>query len=322
MEGSARPVRAGFPFPATAAGPAVPRVPSTAGLVQALRLLGMPPREARMYLALVRAPLGAREASEVAGLHRATGYRVLVRLIDRGMVTGNGRTPQAFVAIAPRLLFQRLELSHRDEAEIAGWMSEAFAGYEDPRGVPPSTFGLPDERPRFLCGEGRTAHPALAELGEAKNSVGVVVPPLSTPVPYRLALARTLGRLARQGVHVRLITDATPGDYRFARGLLREAGETPGTLQARHFGPLATHMYVLDRRRVVRLPVLGPSNRNAPVGLILEDLPRVRAQVSRFESLWSEASGTLLPPRRTRTFAWRTHAERFDAARHPVPYGA
>jgi hypothetical protein len=260
----------------------------------------MVPRESRMYLALVRVPLGAREASELVGLHRATGYRMLVRLIDRGMVRGNGRTPQLFVAVPPQVLFQRLELAYRGEAEIAALMSEAVVGVEDARTMSSPPLSEPAERPRFLSGEGQSYHPALAQLTEARNSAAIVVPPLSIPVPYRLALAATIGRIARRGVNIRLILDATPADYRFALALLRESKGSTSSLQARHFAPLATHQYVIDRRRVVRLPVLGASSRHSPVGILLEDPALVRAQISRFESLWSEASGELLPPRRTR----------------------
>ncbi|MGD0588035.1 MAG: helix-turn-helix domain-containing protein [Thermoplasmata archaeon] len=269
--------------------------------MQALRLLGMGPREARMYLSLVRGPLGAREASELVGLHRATGYRMLVRLIDRGMVLGNGRTPQLFVAVPPQVLFHRLELAYRDEAEIAALMPESVVGVEEAGTMSTSPFSVPAERTQFVCGEGRSNHPALAKLAEARNSAAIVVPPLSLPVPYRLALADAIGHLARHGVHIRLILDATPADYRFVLALLREPRSSTSSLQARHFAPLATHLYVIDRRRVVRLPVLGASNRHSPVGILLEDLSLVRAQISRFESLWSEASDEFLAARRTRT---------------------
>ncbi len=302
MESSVRFSRAGFAFPTPSAALGVPPLPSEPGLVRALRLLGMVPRESRMYLALVRVPLGAREASALVGLHRATGYRMLVRLIDRGMVRGNGRTPQLFEAVPPQILFQRLERAYRDEAEIATLMSESIVGVPDARTMSPSSVSGPAERTRFLCGEGLPNHPALAKLAEARNSAAIVVPPLSIPVPYRLALAGTIGRIARQGVNIRLILDATPADYRFALALLRESRGSTSSLQARHFAPLATHVYVIDRRRVVRFPVLGASNRHSPVGILLEDPSLVRAQVSRFESLWSEASGELLPPRRTRAY--------------------
>jgi hypothetical protein len=322
MQGYANSSRGATPMPGITDPPAAPSRSSGLGLVQALRVLGLPPREARMYLALVRAPLGAREASEIAGLHRATGYRVLVRLIDRGMVTGNGRTPQSFLSVAPRLLFQRLEQSLRDEAEIVALMADAFVPQEEVPAGPAPAFPLPDARPRFLYGAGRVNHGALSELAEAKTSAAIVVPPLSTPVSYRIGLARTIGRLARQGVHIRLVTDATPADYRFARALLREAGDLKNPIQVRHFCPLETHLYGIDRRRVVRVPVLGAPNRNAPVGILLEDVSRVRTQMARFEALWAEAGGTIIPPRQTRGMAWRSHADRVEPNGRAVPYSA
>ncbi len=85
--------------------------------------------------------------------------------------------------------------------------------------------------------------------------------------------------------------------------------DSTGYFQARHFGPLGTHLYAIDRRRVVRFPVLGASSRVPPVGILVEDLLRVRFQISRFESLWSEAVGASSLSRQTRTAAWSAETE-------------
>jgi hypothetical protein len=124
-------------------------------------------------------------------------------------------------------------------------------------------------------------------------SVAAIVRPLSTPVSYRNALARTLGHLARDGVRVRLITDAMPADYRFLRTVVREAGGTSSSIQVRHFCPVLSQLYSIDRRTVVRIPTLGASNRALPVGVAIRDRSRVQALVTRFESLWAESTGSL-----------------------------
>ena len=268
------------------------------GLVRGFHLLGMAPREARMYLVLIDGYRGAREAAQLAGLHRATGYRVLQRLLERGLIVGNGQKPQRYRAVEPAVLFHRLELFYRDEAEIPSLMAEAFG----PRPEGPThlhfAHGAHAEPPRILAGDGRGVHPALIELGQAKHSVGAIVHPLSSPLEYRVALARSLGRLARSGVQVRLITDALPADDRFCRTVLREAGGAPLTLQIRHYSPLACNLYSIDRQKIVRLPTLGVSSRSSPVAVSIEDPVQARRMVSRFEALWNDAVNTirLRPP--------------------------
>jgi Sugar-specific transcriptional regulator TrmB len=272
---------------------------SPAMVVSSLRLLGLSTREAKMFFALLRDPLGAREASEVAGLHRATGYRVLLRLLDRGLVAGNGRNPQAFRAVSPSALFRRLELFYRDETEIPGYFAEAMNGTTGPTGGMPGSFPLPHERPWILGAEGRATHPAIVALSEAKRSVTAIVRPLATPISYRMALAKALGQLARSGVNVRLLTDATPADYRFCRTVHRESGGSIPSLLVRHYCPIACHAYTIDRQRVLRMPSLGASSRSPPLAVVIDDPGRVRAQVSRFEGLWAEGFGAVQPLRST-----------------------
>ncbi len=307
--------------------PAEPEGQSPNSLVQGLRLIGMPAREARLYLAMVRGPLGVREAAEVAGLHRATAYRVLLRLLDRGMVAGDGRSPQRFHAVAPDVLLHRLNGLFQEEAEIAALLAEVYGRWVVASlGTGSAPADRSTDRPRILSGEGRGTHPVFAELLEGRQSVDVVVRPLSLPLAQRNGLARTLGRLARQGVHVRVITDATPADYRFATAMAREAGDRSSAVHVRHFTPVVGHFYSIDGRRVIRLPTIGALGRAPQVAVVVEDLPRVRAQLARFEALWTEGSGALRAPRSTRSYGWRSlnetpghRAAHFGVSANPAP---
>jgi hypothetical protein len=266
-----------------------PAPPSAEAMVEGFRLLGMTPREARVYLALRDASRGAREATQRAGLHRATGYRVLQRLLDRGLITGDGRKPQRYRAVDPAILFRRLELFYRDETEIPNFLAGSFgskASVDSLSFVPGDGFAHPV---RILVAEGRGTHPALAELGHARHTLSVVVRPLATPVAFRGSLARLLGKLARSGVQIRLVCDATPADHRFCAAMLREAKGAPTPIHVRHYSPVASNFFSIDRQRVIRLATLGVSNRKPPVGISIEETSSVRALVSRFEALWSEA---------------------------------
>jgi len=282
-----------FPTPGAASSTIAPSGSgrSTEGVTKGLRLVGMSSREARMYIAFLDAPRSAREAAEIAGLYRATGYRVLLRLLDRGLVVSNGQSPRRFQSMDPSVLFRRLELFYHDETEILGCIAEAFAN----RSQSSETGYLPRasqmEAPRILAPERRSTHPAILELSRAKRTVAAVVRPLATPVEYRTALARTLGQLSRNGVPIRLITDAMPGDYRFCRAVAREAGGTAQPIQVRHYSPVLSQLYSIDRQTIVRIPTLGASNRAPPVAVAITDRPRVQHLVTRFEALWAEAVG-------------------------------
>ncbi|MCI4372839.1 MAG: helix-turn-helix domain-containing protein [Thermoplasmata archaeon] len=309
-----------WPEPSAAPRHTVSELPSPASLVQGLRLIGMPSREARLYLALVRGPLGVREAAETAGLHRATAYRVLLRLLDRGMVVGDGRSPQRFHAVAPDVLLHRLNGLFQEEAEIAALLAEVYGRWVVASlSTGPTVEAAGSERPRILSGEGRAPHPVLAEIGEARQSLDVLVRPLSMSLAHRTGLARTLGKLARQGVRVRVVTDATPADYRFATAMAREAGDRTNAVQVRHFTPVVGHFYAIDGRRVIRLPTLGVFGRAPQVAVIVEDLPRVRAQMARFEAFWTEGSGALRAPRSTRSYGWRSLNE--PTTHRPTQFG-
>jgi len=286
-------------------------VPASAALVKGLRVLGMPPREARLYLALVQqGPRVAREAAESAGLHRATAYRVLLRLLDRGLVIGDGRSPQRFQAIPPEVLLQRLTASLRDEEEVAQTLGEVYARSTSEVSSEAEGPTAGSMHPRLLAPGPGGSHLALTALSSARIGVDIVVRPLSLGAGYRTALVHTIARLARQGVRIRIITDATPADHRFVKALDKEAGEGPAVLQVRHSTPTVTHTYIIDGRRSVRFPALGLLGRNPEVAIELDDFARVRSHITRFESLWNEAAASVGRPHSTRSYGWKNAPER------------
>lgn len=271
----------------------------------------MPTREARLYFALVRSgPKVARDAAEGAGLHRATAYRVLLRLLDRGLVLGDGRSPQKFEAIPPEILLQRLIGALREEEDVLRTFGELFARSNVPTASEGEEAALGPARPKLLAPAGSATHPALSELATARLGADVLVRPLGLGSAYRAGLSRTLGRLVRQGTRVRLITDATPGDHRFVASVVREAGEAPPVLFVRHFTPMVSHSYVVDARRLVSFPSLGLLGRNPDVAVAISEFARVRAQIARFDALWGEAAAAVGRPKSTRSYGWRSPPER------------
>lgn len=272
-------------------------------LVRGLRLIGLPAREAVLYLVLVRGPFGAREAAELAGLHRATAYRLLLKLLDRGMVVGDGRSPQRFHAIGPEILLHRVEESFRDEAEIVGLLAEAYGPWVN--GGRDGSEPIDRSRPRVLAAESRGTHPTLVELAETRISADVLVRPLSLAPTYRVGLVRALARLARRGVRVRLITDTNAIDRRFISSLEREASGSNGALQIRRYSPVLGHFYVLDEARVVRFPTLGLAARGSQLAILTETPVRVRTQSARFDATWVQSAAMPKRPQSINSYGWR-----------------
>ncbi len=242
-----------------------------------------------MFRALCDGPRRAREAATIANLQRATAYRVLARLLERGLVTGDGRPTQRFVAVQPAELFRRLELFYREEAEIPGSLADSL-GPAGRWAVPGEALRGGSSRPRILSQERGRAHPVFSELASAKRSVDAVVRPLATPFAYRAELERTLGQLARSGIHVRILTDATPADERFREGVVRSAVGGPDSLELRHYSPIVSQFYSIDREKVVRIPTIHASGRLPPFGVATEGRVRIRPLIERFETLWNDAT--------------------------------
>ncbi len=294
-------------------------------LVKGLRILGLPGREARLYLSLVQSgPRGVREASEGARLNRATAYRVLLRLLSRGLVIGDGHTPQTFHALSIDLAIRRLGSFLHEEEELNSWMAEFCLRTARP-GMALEGVRTPEEEVRLLAPREGSEHPALVELGEAHHSIEAAIRPLSAGVSFRSGLIRALGKSVRSGVHVRLLLEAGPTDRRYGDRVLREAGGLGASLEVRHFSPMAAHFYLLDSRRMIRFLTLGSLGRGSEVALITDAPTRVRTQLGRFEGMWGEGTMSSTPFGSTRRSVWRPPqgaSASESPSRSPAPNGA
>jgi Sugar-specific transcriptional regulator TrmB len=275
-------------------------------LVKGLRILGLPGREARLYLSLVQSgPRGVREAAEGARLNRATAYRVLLRLLSRGLVIGDGRTPQTFHALSIDLALRRLGSFLHEEEELNTWLAEYCLRAARPVSSLESS-GPGTEDFRLLTPREGTEHPALAELSEARHTIEAAFRPLSAGVSFRSGLIRVLGKSARAGVRVRVLLEAGPSDRRYGDRLLREAGGMSPSLEVRHYSPMAAHFYVIDSRRMIRFVTLGSLGRGSEIALFTETPPKVRTQLGRFEGMWGEATAVSASQfSSTRRSVWR-----------------
>ncbi len=258
-------------------------------LVAGLRLLQLPSREATAYLTLGR--LGPSEVGRLAGavqLHRATTYRVVSRLIRRGLVAGDGRRPQRYASLPADVLLRRLAASLRECEELVLAMAEIYArwGSCSPTVAPDGGSWLIPP-PTHESGFG--SHPVLRLLAMARHRIDAVFPSSVVGPRYRSGLLGVLTRAARVDVRVRVVTDASLSGRRFERGVHRETIAGPGSIDARHFTPGGAHFYLVDERILLRFPTLPRPGSFLETAVATNDPNQVLTQRARFETLWSES---------------------------------
>ena len=306
--------------------------------VRSLQPFGLSSREARLYLALLKTgPVGAGEASRLSGLHRATGYRVLARLLARGLAKGDGRWPQLFHAESAQVLGDRIGLFLRDEIELRHWAAGVYpsapaspdASMRDGRlerraalpGV--ATDSVATSRLRMVSWGTATTSVPLALLRKAKRGIDACLRPGTISPGVRNAVGATLAKASSQGVVVRLVLDYAVADHRFVDRVRRDPRNRLLSFDVRHFTPLAGHLYIVDGRLALRFPTLSCLARGTDIGLTSEDPEFVRAQVARFESIWSDATAAVGALSSTRSFSWRDPREIAETPRAPAgPIGS
>jgi hypothetical protein len=297
----------------------VPSLNGNLDLASGLKLVGMPHREARLYLALSGEPQTARRAAENARVHRATAYRLIVRLLERGLIVGDGEIPQRFRATPPELLLARLEGFLREEADLCATLAKAYTRWVQTATTGAGTASTTAPPAQLLSARGRGRDPTLTEIEATRQTLDMVLRPINCSISFRTGLLHTLGNLMRRGVRIRMLTDATPPDQRFIAALAREGGDRARLLTRRHVAPVGAHYYLRDRELAVRLPALGLSGHLPGIALAEHDHDRVQAQVDRFESLWEQASAPFGPARSTRAYAWNQAAAAFQTGFRTIP---
>lgn len=279
---------------------------------RAMRGFGLSSREARLYLTLIlHGPQDARRVTEGSDLHRATGYRVLARLLARGLVRSDRRWPREYSPLPLRVLVDRNVTFLRDEIELRHWLVQTFPGtHEPPVGGPPvppvgdvrhaggSDLGTPTRASATsLALIGRPPDsPILNELENVRSEVVALVRPRMLTPGLRTRVAASLVRAATEGRHVRLVLDYLTADRRFATQLRRDLSTRGSTFELRHFTPLGAHLYVIDNRVALRFPVLADGSKEAGFGFVTRDPYFVRAQIARFEAVWVDSVGRRAPP--------------------------
>jgi sugar-specific transcriptional regulator TrmB len=273
---------------------------SSARLLQGLAVFGISAREGRLYLALaVGGPMSAHDATAAAGLQRATAYRILLRLLHRGLVLSDGNWPQRFYALPLGAVYGRMQSFFSDEEELRHRMASCYGTLAGELSAQAAARTV-----EIVSSRGSGSSRILQEIAHARRQIDVMIRPRSAASGFRNEVARTLAGAIAHGVKVRLLTDVPPADRQFLERLYRDFDSANHFLEVRHYSPLAGHFYVLDSRTALRFSVLGGFSRAPDVGIVCADPTYVRIQAARFEALWVEAVPALVAARSTRASGW------------------
>lgn len=304
------------PSAAPAPAPEPARRPAPAGgdagadsLTSALQHFGLGIREAQLYRALLKfGPMSARQSISLAGLDRATGYRVLSKLRARGLVTSTPTRPQRFVPLDVGRLFERTVSLMRDDLELLRILREHYVTDASRlvREARPAATSVtpPSPAPPRTRWPAVRIYPRAEEIGHgligiadgAKEEVDALMMPMVIPEAIRGEVARAIGRAIDRGVRVKLVVDYHSLDLEFLATLLKPWGSIPPGLEFRFFAPQLARLFIADHRFALRCirsagsPATGPE-----LGIGSDDGEFVRYQLTRFQSIWRES----LPLQRT-----------------------
>jgi sugar-specific transcriptional regulator TrmB len=275
---------------------AVPADPLTTALLH----FGLGMREAQLYRTLLRfGPMSARQSIGLAGLDRATGYRVLSKLRARGLVSSTPSRPQRFVPLDVSRLFERTVTTLRDDLEFLRILREHYVAEGSPGAATgrASVSPAPSTNARVRWPTVRVypraeeiAHGIVQLADTAKEELEVLAMPQVLPESLRSEVGRAVGRAVERGVRVRLVLDYHPIDLEFLSSVLRTWTTVPHAFEFRFFAPQLARLYLADHRTALRcIRTAGSMSTGPELGIASDDPEFVRYQSTRFQSIWREA---------------------------------
>jgi sugar-specific transcriptional regulator TrmB len=256
-------------------------------VVRALGRFGLTPREAAIYLALLRRGRAtARELAKDAGVDRVLGYRTLDVLRGRGFVETTAERPRRFVAADPNALFERVLRERRTETERDATLARELAGYLAPLAAPDLT-GAP--RYQILSGASRV-HDYLREMvGRGKQEIRTMLTYRSFRESAELGLPGRVGEFLARGGRFQLIVEGDPRLPATLRPYRRAFRRYPSA-EIRTLLPQPTRVTLVDDREAMLFLVPESRHRTTDQVAVWTDNPAfVAGQAQYFDSVWGSA---------------------------------
>lgn len=269
-------------------------------LTTALLHFGLGVREAQLYRTLLKfGPMSARQSIGLAGLDRATGYRVLSKLRARGLVSSTPSRPQRFVPLDVTRLFERTVTVLRDDLEFLRVLREHYLADGAHAAGPSRVSALAPSGPpararwptvRVYPRSEEIAHGLIQLADGAKEELEALMMPQVIPESLRVEVARAVGRCVERGVRVRVVVDYHPIDLEFLAAMLKSWATIPHGFEFRFFAPQFARLYLIDHRTALRcIRTAGSTSLGPELGLSSDDPEFVRYQSTRFQAIWREA---------------------------------
>lgn len=258
--------------------PPIPEsLPSHDQILAALQRLGLPGREALLYLELLeRGPVPAPRLAHHVGVHRVHLYRLLDRMQSKGVVELSAERPRRYSAASLSSLGQSWIRNQRRQlaadTALIQWLIVALQ---------PSAVG---SYPRFQIYRTRTGWQARLQemIQRAEREIAA-----SVRLGDRLDSEPVWKRLRRTGrprLQVRLLLDRRPGEWARPR-----AEPKTEAFEARVLSHDALRGIIVDRREALAFlrDPLDPDGR--PTAAWSNDPGFVESQRLVFQSLWNSA---------------------------------
>jgi HTH-type transcriptional regulator, sugar sensing transcriptional regulator len=258
-----------------------------AELLRAMGRFGLSSREASLYLlALRRGRATARELTRDAGLDRVLAYRTLDGMRARGLVQVTVERPRRYVAVPPRVVFERNLLERRRALE-----DDASLARDLGRRLPELAETSPAGGSRFeVITGGEAIYPFVREMvRRATRDVATMITPRALRESFRARTYEELPRFLRRGGRFRMIVAPDPFALRLV-ARLRGSGRGLGRAEVRALDQPRVRLTVVDGRESVVFLVAEPGASVVPEVAVWSDTPEfVEAQTSLFEATWAES---------------------------------
>lgn len=256
-------------------------------LLTAMGRFGFAEREAKLYLLLLRRGRAtARELTRNSQIDRVLAYRTLDAMRARGLVQITAERPRRYVALPPRVLFERSLFERRrsleEDVTLARELSER---------LPELTLAVTGGAPRFQLITGAPAiYPYLREMvRRAEREVLVMITPRALRESAGFGLYEELPRLLRSGGRFRLIVEPDPRITALVHRFEASRRRFPNS-EVRAIATQRARLTIVDQREalVFLVPESG-STATDQIAVWTDTKDFVGAELAYFRAIWGHA---------------------------------
>ncbi|MCI4339096.1 MAG: hypothetical protein L3J68_02025 [Thermoplasmata archaeon] len=256
-------------------------------LLTAMGRFGFAEREAKLYLLLLRRGRAtARDLTRDSSMDRVLAYRTLDAMRSRGLVQITAERPRRYVAIPPRVLFERSLFERRRALEEDVTLARELSAR-----LPELTQSITEGGPRFQLITGAAAiYPYLREMvRRAEQEVLVMITPKALRESANFGLYEELPRLLKAGGKFRLLVEPDPRIVGLVRRFEVARRRFPNAT-VRSVAAQRARLTIVDQREALVFLVPeseGTSTDQIAVWTDTKDF--VGAELAYFRAIWDRA---------------------------------